>query len=101
MKAATVLLLLICCQARAGAFWRRVAEPENVTIQVQRVLPADVDAARREFGGGRHSDQHSAFTVLLRDRITGAWRCLVYLEADAPQRVLDHELKHCEGWAHE
>jgi hypothetical protein len=93
--------LVLPVVADAGGFWKRAARPTDVEISVEIRTPAEIDSVRESYGhsGRRNHDRH-AFTVLTRSRSTGAWRCRVYVSEET-NKIMEHELRHCDGWIHE
>ncbi len=93
------LAVLVAVPAHAET-WTRAAVAEEVEIIV-RVLTVEelvrkMDATR-ELRNLR-KEHHNGYAVL--GTKAGAWRCYVYVTANATDATLEHERRHCHGWVH-
>jgi hypothetical protein len=99
-----VLVLMLASRADAAERWdwRRVAAVESVAITVHVVsgrelaeLAGVVPSRFSTSAKGLHG-----YAELRRNRDTGAYTCALYVVTDEPV-TLEHETRHCYGWAHQ
>lgn len=96
--------------ASDGYQWERKVTAEDVAVTVAVVSELELAALRAKYERqpidrsalGRVIPKHRyGFAMLYRDKTTGAFRCEVYLRDADDAATLEHELRHCHGWAHE
>lgn len=92
--------------AHAADVWSPVAAVGTVTVCVHWVSEEELRAAARSVGK-RPQSEPFGFSVLRKNRGTGAYTCDIYMSR-SPTRVddrvtnhLGHELAHCLGFSHE
>lgn len=102
-----VLVILLASTARAEE-WRRVALVESPAITVTVATEAELARLRAKHERadrsalGRVVPMHRyGFAILYRDTSSGAYRCTVFVRDAGDAATLEHELRHCEGWAHD
>lgn len=97
------LLFILAVLALAGKCshaetrWHRVATVEAVAVTVHELREHEL----LELVGARlfQAERLRGYSQLRRNRETGAYTCDIYLTSSA-REVLEHELKHCNGWTH-
>lgn len=84
-----------------GYKWKRVADATSAGIEVHKVSP---DQLRKMQGDSdlrvARSPERKGYTVLRRNKETGAFHADIYMTDPSDQETLKHELLHARGWAH-
>lgn len=96
------LTILGCSAALAAPEWYRAVEVDSVEIYITEVTRSEMRATVAEYGGerGHMGIARAGFSVLGRTA-EGEYACLVFVRDIHNQRAVEHEERHCYGWAHE
>jgi hypothetical protein len=112
--AAASLIALCHCGAATGDEWREVAPVSVVEVRIHWTTPRELEDIARSVGwrseplaGQRTAPKAQGFSILARDKDTGAYACDIFM-VPAPQgrftsalfQTLGHEMVHCLGQEH-
>lgn len=83
--------------------WRRVAHVDSVSIEVRQTTQRELGEIMGKYGRASTSQARewlAGFSVLLRNRETKQYRCIIWLLDLDDEETREHEQRHCNGWAH-
>ena len=103
----TLLLGTRLAHAEPGIHWVRVATPVvPYAIEVHEVTRGQLAKIKREYDQYQFQQAsllrratEDGFAIL--SHINDVWRCRIYVLDRDNVALMQHELKHCEGYTHE
>lgn len=107
LAAGLLVLALVLAGSAHAEQWQRAVIVDSPAITVTVATRGEIARLRASHPMLKHSAAELAkvrwlygFSILYRDKLTGAYRCDLYVSSLEDVATIEHETKHCNGWVH-